>query len=201
MPDFTNKSFFILKEKLVKLLTNNRLALKKNSKKDSCSNQKNIDALLKSISTTELQKYKILLENMLEYDNKKVSNDLFEEFSIIFTKLKENNLETKYLEKVLKNFSEEDYSDSIVNVGKAIESLSKSILDDEEEKDGFNVLLHHLLKDEKITEDEFRILEDIRDCRNDNAHGNEVFIEISKEDAEDCILVAFEMMKNILSRL
>ena len=149
----------------------------------------------------ELQKYKILLENMLEYDNKKVSNDLFEEFSIIFTKLKENNLETKYLEKVLKNFSEEDYSDSIVNVGKAIESLSKSILDDEEEKDGFNVLLHRLLKDEKITEDEFRILEDIRDCRNDNAHGNEVFIEISKEDAEDCILVAFEMMKNILSRL
>lgn len=197
----TNQSCDILKEKLVKLLTNNRLALKKNSKKDSCSNQKHIDMLFKNVSLSELRKYKILLENVLDVDDKSVSNNLFKEFSIVFTKLKENNFETKYLEKVLKNYSEEDYSESIVNVGKAIESLSKSVLKDEEEKDSFNMLLHRLLKDKKITDDELCILEKIRDCRNDNAHGDEFFVEITQDKTEECILIAFDMMKNILSRL
>lgn len=194
-------SYDVLIEKLTNLLVSNGFTLDKNFEKNSYNNKKYVEELVGNLPYSEIQKYRILLNDILDEKEKQISNDLFSEFSIIFTKLKEHEMETKYLEKILKNFSEEDYSESIINVGKALESLSKTVLVSEEENDSFNTLLHRLIKERKITKEEQIILEKIRDCRNDNAHGDEIFVEISKESAENCILTAFDMMKNILSRI
>lgn len=191
----------VLIEKLTNLLVNNGFTLYKNFEKNSYNNKKYVEELVGDLPYSEIQKYRILLNDILDEKEKQISNYLFSEFSVIFTKLKEHEMETKYLEKILKNFSEEDYSESIINVGKALESLSKTVLVGEEENDSFNALLHRLIKERKITREEQIILEKIRDCRNDNAHGNEIFVEIPKESAENCILTAFDMMENILSRI
>lgn len=191
----------VLIEKLTNLLVNNGFTLDKNFEKNSYNNKKYVEELVGDLPYSEIQKYKILLNDILDEKERQISNDLFSEFSVIFTKLKEHKMETKYLEKILKNFAEEDYSESIINVGKALESLSKTVLVGEEENDSFNTLLHRLIKERKITREEQTILERIRDCRNDNAHGDEVFVEISKESAENCILTAFDMIGNILSRI
>jgi HEPN domain-containing protein len=200
MKHIEKDTYDILVEKIAALLLSNGFTLDKNFEKNSYNNQKYIEEIVGNLSYSELHKYKILIEDILKIKERKVSTDLFEEFSIVFTGLREKGYETKYLEKILKNFSEEDYSESIVNAGRALESISKSVLVNEGDKDSFNVLLHKLVKDAKITKAELEELEKIRDSRNDSAHGEEIFIEVSKESAEECIFSTFEMMKNILSR-
>lgn len=200
MKHIEKDTYDILVEKIAGLLISNGFTLDKNFEKNSYNNQKYIEEIIGNLSYSELSKYKILIEDILNIKERKISTDLFKEFSIVFTGLREKGYETKYLEKILKNFSEEDYAESVVNAGRALESLSKSVLVNEEEKDSFNILLHKLIKDRKITKIEQEKLEEIRDCRNDSAHGEEKFTEISKESAEECIFSTFEMMKNILSR-
>lgn len=194
-------NYNILATKLFILLKENGFSIEKNFAKKSHDNTKNIEKLLRNISFSELQKYNILINGILNEKRSFHSSNLFEEFAIVFTEFKKHNLETGYLEKILKNFAEEDYSESIINVGKALESLSKSILKEEEENDNLNKLLYLLIQDGKVTNEERTYWEQLRNYRNENAHGDEVFVEISKNDAQDYILLSFEMMKNVISRI
>lgn len=188
----------ILVKKIDDLLIEEGYSLKKCSEKELYDNQKNIRIILNDISYTKLRKINILINEVLNEKENKNSINLFEEFANVFTLLKKYRFETGYLEKILKNFSEEDYSESIVNVGKALESLSKSILITEEEQDTLGRLSYLLVIENVITMKEKLILEEIRECRNKNAHGEEFFTEISKEEAENYILMSFKIMKKMI---
>ena len=182
-------SFSILKQKLKKLVE---------EASSSEKNKKTIDAVFDNIGYSELYKYKILIDDVLEVESRNIDTTLFEEFSKTFTKLKDKGYETFYIEKILKNFSEEDYEESLVNAGKSLESVSKKILYTEEETDTLNTLIHLLYIEGKINRSERSELEKIRDCRNQNAHGNEIHTEISKISTENYILKTFELINKLI---
>ena len=201
MSEVNTDSCIVLADKISKLLVNNGLNLEKNYEKNFYNNKKYLVSLLKELSYPELKKCNILINDILNEKEVENSNILFDEFATVFTQLKENNFETRYLEKVLKNFSEDDYSESIVNIGRALESLSKTILNNEKSDDNLGRLIYLLDEDGIITKDEKNILERIRECRNKNAHGEEWFVEVSKQEAENYILLSFEIMKNLILKM
>lgn len=45
--------------------------------------------------------------------------------------MRKNNFEYRYLDKMMKNYREQDYGDASVGLGKVLESFAKTILDDE----------------------------------------------------------------------
>lgn len=185
----SNDSLSILKQKIKNLISKNSTFV---------IDKKSIDKIIDNMSYSELYKYKILIDDILEIETRNIDNSLFEEFSKTFTKLKHNGYETFYIEKMLKNFSEEDYSESLVNAGKSLESISKKILYTEEENDSLNTLIHLLYIEGKINKTERSELEKIRDCRNQNAHGNEIHTEISKISTENYILKTFELINKLI---
>ena len=86
-------SFSILKQKLKKLVE---------EAASSEINKKTIDAVFDNIGYSELYKYKILIDDVLEVESRNIDTTLFEEFSKTFTKLKDKGYETFYIEKMLK---------------------------------------------------------------------------------------------------
>lgn len=75
--------------------------------------------------------------------------------------------------------------------------MARNILPNEKENDSFNTLIHLMKAHGVITNREKDILEKIRDCRNDNAHGKEYSIDVPKLIAKRHILKTFEVMKKI----
>lgn len=160
-----------------------------------------ITDIIKSADKNDLRKILFLLSKTIgEYESLAVE-ELFDEFALVYSKLKELNFETKYIEQMVKNYSENDYSDAMVNAGKTIESMTRNILSDEKEDDSFGTLIYRLKEYKIINRYEKSILDSIRDCRNDNAHGDEIFKELSREEAKQYILQTFNIMKKILNRV
>ena len=85
--------------------------------------------------------------------------------------MRKNNFEYRYLDKMMKNYREQDYGDASVGLGKILESFAKTILDDEKENDVLITLINSLYRKDIITEHDKSVLMSVRENRNDNAHG------------------------------
>ena len=115
--------------------------------------------------------------------------------------LKQNGFEHRYLDKMMKNYREQDYGDASVGLGKILESFAKTILDDEKENDVLITLINSLYRKDIITEHDKSVLMSVRENRNDNAHGDEIYSEISRDDLEKDILKVFDFLEKELNEL
>ena len=112
--------------------------------------------------------------------------------------MRKNNFEYRYLDKMMKNYREQDYGDASVGLGKILESFAKTILTDEKENDVLITLINSLYRKNIITEHDKSVLMSVRENRNDNAHGDEIYSEISRDDLEKDILKVFDFLEKEL---
>ncbi len=115
--------------------------------------------------------------------------------------MRKNGFEHRYLDKMMKNYREQDYGDASVGLGKILESFAKTILDDEKENDVLLTLINSLYRKDVITEHDKSVLMSVRENRNDNAHGDEIYSEISRDDLEKDMLKVFDFLEKELNEL
>lgn len=195
------RSFGILRDKICSYLEAKHLKIVKIDFDDAdySSNEEHVTTLLKNMSFEEFRKFDILIEELLKEKSEFHLRDMFEEFCDLKKHLIKHGLETQYLDKTMKNFSEEDYEEAIVDASMALESLSKSVLKYEEYTDTLNTLIQLLYNERVIDSSDKLVLEGLRNCRNENAHGDEVYVETSQSTARHHILITFACMEEIIS--
>ena len=121
---------------------------------------------------------------------------LQEKYGICVTSLNDTITEEQYAEMCAHYRRDKVYHEIVKN--KYRKWKKEKELYTEEETDSLNTLIHLLYIEGKINRSERSELEKIRDCRNQNAHGNEKHTKISKILTENYILKTFELINSIV---